>query len=74
MNKNGCVPIEISSDAEAQKDASTFLWIPIIQQKMVLVCYKSGSDEIVGLNMNYVKSKDDNFFGDIHGQVKSNTF
>lgn len=66
--------LEISSDAEAQKDASTFLWIPIIQQKMVLVCYKSGSDEIVGLNMNYVKSKDDNFFGDIHGQVKSNTF
>lgn len=31
----------------------------VIKQKAVLVCFKEGSDEIVGLNMNYVLCQED---------------
>ncbi|XP_031618845.1 uncharacterized protein LOC116337975 [Contarinia nasturtii] len=31
-------------------------WRSVIEQKAVLVCFKEGSDEIVGINMNYVLS------------------
>lgn len=30
-------------------------------QKTPIVCYKDGSDEIVGLNFTYVTHKDDHF-------------
>ena len=36
-------------------------WTAILAQKMPLVCYKEGSDEIVGLNWNFVVHKDDRF-------------
>lgn len=39
------------------------LWIGTMRQKMVLVCYKTGSDKIVGVNMNLVKMYDD-FYND----------
>lgn len=35
------------------------MWRELVQQRMALVCFQEGSDEIVGLNMTYVSSKDD---------------
>lgn len=46
----------------AESDIIKLLWEPVIKQKMTLVCYKTGSEEIVGLNMNFVASKDEHFF------------
>lgn len=37
------------------------IWSTIIEQKVPLVCYKAGSDEIIGVNMNFVMSKGDHF-------------
>ncbi len=43
------------------------IWKDILQQRMVHVCFKDGSEEIVGLNFNYVSSKDDALFlGDVY--------
>lgn len=39
----------------------TAAWRLMIKQKVPLVCYRSGSDEIVGANMNFIMSKDDHF-------------
>lgn len=50
----------------------TWFWNPVIKQKMVLVCYKGKSDEIVGLNMDYMLRKCKNSFQDVQKQVKSN--
>lgn len=36
-------------------------WKEIIAQKTALVCFKEGSDEIVGLSFTFVISKSDNF-------------
>lgn len=38
-----------------------FCWDPIVAQRTALVCFKAGSDEIVGANMLFVSSKDDHF-------------
>lgn len=35
------------------------IWKDIVKQRMTNVCFKSGSDEIIGLNFNYVSSQDD---------------
>lgn len=35
------------------------LWKVIVKQRMTQVCFKEGSQEIVGLSMSYVSSKDD---------------
>lgn len=35
------------------------IWEHIVKQRMTNVCFKNGSDEIVGLNFNFVSSKDD---------------
>lgn len=36
-------------------------WRSILAQKTVLVCFKSDSDDIVGVNFNFVNSEEDNF-------------
>lgn len=36
-------------------------WEPIVAQRMPLVCFKTGSDDIVGVNMLYVCRKEDRF-------------
>lgn len=36
-------------------------WRSILAQKTVLVCFKADSDEIIGVNVNFVNSKEDNF-------------
>lgn len=35
------------------------MWRELVQHRMALVCFQEGSDEIVGLNMTYVSSKND---------------
>lgn len=35
------------------------MWRELVQHRMALVCFQDGSDEIVGLNMTYVSSKND---------------
>lgn len=44
-------------------------WKTILAQKMHLVCYKEGSDEIVGLNWNFVVHKDDQYVEKLFNQV-----
>lgn len=44
-------------------------WRIILAQKAVLVCLKVGSDEIAGINMNFVWSKGDTFIDDFEKHV-----
>lgn len=48
-------------------------WSKMIEQKVPLVCYKAGSDEIVGVNMNFVMSKEDHFMDKFAITVSLNT-
>ncbi|KAJ6641378.1 hypothetical protein Bhyg_06317, partial [Pseudolycoriella hygida] len=47
-----------ANDAEYVEDIVK-IWTELLKQRMTNVCYKEGSPEIVGLNFNYVASKDD---------------
>lgn len=38
-------------------------------KKMVLVCFKANSKEIVGINVNYVISKNDTFLSNVGKNV-----
>lgn len=49
-----------SEDLQHYKDY-VFAWKSIMAQKTPIVCYKEGSDEIIGLNFTYVTHKDDHF-------------
>lgn len=40
-----------------------------LHRKCILVCYKEGSDEIVGLNWNFVVHKDDQYVEKLFNQV-----
>lgn len=42
----------------------------ILQQKCALACFREGSEEIVGVNMTYVCSKDDQFFKEAYERVR----
>lgn len=44
-------------------------WKSILAQKMPLVCYRQGSDEIVGINWVFVTSEEDNFLGKLKENV-----
>ena len=44
-------------------------WRSIIAQKMPLVCYREGSDEIVGLSWTFVTHKDDKFAEKFYANV-----
>lgn len=59
----------ITGDTMAESELINFLWRPVINQKMALVCCKTGSDEIVGFNMNFVASKDEHFFENVQRKV-----
>lgn len=56
------------ADVAAVQDFVQY-WKPILKQKTVLACYRHGSDEIVGLNMNYVTFKDEHFVDRLLPQV-----
>ena len=45
-------------EKESLESISTF-WQAVLEQNMVLACFKEGSDEIVGLNMTGVFDKKD---------------
>lgn len=45
------------------------LWEPLVEQRTVLVCFKEGSDEIVGTNVVYIVTAKDNFFKDSRKEV-----
>lgn len=51
-------------DPHAVDDYKTY-WKPAIANRMALVCFKEGSDEIVGTNLLYINTKDDHYFTDI---------
>lgn len=36
-------------------------WRAMVEQKVPLVCFKKGSNEIIGANMLFVYNKDDHF-------------
>lgn len=53
-------------NAGASKDLQHYedyllAWKSIMAQKTPIVCYKDGSDEIIGLNFTFVTHKDDHF-------------
>lgn len=50
-------------------DDFLMLWRAMIKQNAALICFKEGSDEIVGLNMNFVTVKDEHFMEDYRQQV-----
>lgn len=56
--KNGANDLDYVAD-------SVRIWKTILKQHMTHVCFKLGSQEIIGLNLNYVSSRDDvPFLGD----------
>lgn len=44
-------------------------WDPMVAQRMPLVCFKAGSDEIVGVNMLFVVRKEDHYMEKCRAQV-----
>ncbi|KXJ70647.1 uncharacterized protein LOC109412744 [Aedes albopictus] len=48
----------VVSDPEAMRDHYDF-WRWVFDQKMTIVCYKEGSDEIIGVNLLFVKLASD---------------
>lgn len=42
-------------------EESIYLYKIILNQKMPLVCYRNGSDEIAGISWTFVKCKEDEF-------------
>lgn len=59
---------ELVSDVEAI-DEFKQLWNLTFKQKMAIACFKNGSDEIIAMNANYIKSKDDTRMKEWHKQV-----
>ncbi|XP_055310841.1 uncharacterized protein LOC129573786 [Sitodiplosis mosellana] len=60
----------MSNDPVAVEDFGT-MWKFIIQQKSTLVCFKEGSDDMIGVNLNLVSSKNDHFLEEINKQNQS---
>lgn len=44
-------------------------WIPMVEQRMPLVCFRSGSDEIVGANFTFVISEEDDYMHKCYERV-----
>lgn len=40
-----------------------------MKQKMALACFRKGSNEIVGLNINFIESKGEHIMNDVRQQV-----
>lgn len=58
----------IHDDPYGADDYKRF-WMPIIAQRTTLVCFKDGSDEIVGANVVYIKTKGDTFRYEVRQSV-----
>lgn len=48
-----------------------FGWDAVVAQKTPIVCYREGSDEIVGVNWTLVNTKDDTLFAEMAENVSS---
>ncbi|XP_058839944.1 uncharacterized protein LOC131695448 [Topomyia yanbarensis] len=59
-----CVSKGVAKDATA-REAAIKLWRKVLREKMTLVCYKEGSDEIIGANIVTVKTSDEVYTIDI---------
>lgn len=46
-------------------------WRIVLKQKCSVVCFREDSDEIVGLNLHYIYTKDDPFLEDIYKFVRN---
>lgn len=51
-----------------------FAWKSIMAQKTPIVCYKEGSNEIIGANFTYVTHKDDHFVDNFKNGVNFSKF
>lgn len=41
----------------------------MVEQKVALICFRAGSDELVGTNLTFVANKDDHFMEKVYKQV-----
>lgn len=62
----------LANDPVAIEDQEV-MWKSIVNQKSALVCFKEGSTEIVGVNMNIITGKNDHFLDEICKQVNSSS-
>lgn len=60
--------LECYKDPEAVENL-VLMWESVMKQKMALVCFKKGSDEIAGLNINFIESKGEHIMADVRRQV-----
>lgn len=61
---------EISNDPVAVAEFKQ-VWSLSFKQKMVLVCFKGDSTEIIGMRANIIKSKEDTFMEELGKNVSS---
>lgn len=68
--------MSIQADADRLEHFNDYklAWKEIVAQKTALVCFKEGSDEIVGLSFTFVISKSDKFEQLFFSQVSKNLF
>lgn len=57
-------PLGTINDADAVGDYKAMVQI-LLRQKLTLVCFRGDSDEIVGINVNFVSSKGEHFWEEI---------
>ncbi|XP_058839033.1 uncharacterized protein LOC131695420 [Topomyia yanbarensis] len=55
------------ADEQASVDDIRDMWREVVKQRLALVCFREGSDEIVGLNMTFASCVDDRKDYVIHG-------
>lgn len=66
------ISIGILNDPDAIDDF-LLMWRVMIKQNAALICFKEGSDEIIGLNMNFVTVNDEHFMEDMRPKVLQNS-
>lgn len=49
------------------------IWLGLMKQKMTLVCLREGTDEIIGMNINFVRTEGSTYRDDIIAQVSKDT-
>lgn len=62
------IPLGVLNDQDAIDDF-LLMWRAMVKQNAALICFKEGSDEIIGLNMNFVTLKDEHFMEDMRPKV-----
>lgn len=60
--------VECYKEPEAVENI-VLMWESVMKQKMALACFKRGSSEIVGLNINFIESRGEHIMDDVRRQV-----